>query len=48
MLLRGKKGLIAGIANEHSIAYGCRNPTIFIAPRKALAWTPETRFWRRP
>lgn len=23
MSLRGKKGLIVGIANEHSIAFGC-------------------------
>ena len=23
MSLKGKKGLIVGIANEHSIAYGC-------------------------
>ena len=22
-MLKGKKGLVVGIANEHSIAYGC-------------------------
>lgn len=31
-LLAGKKGLIVGIANEHSIAWGCAAPSVRLAP----------------
>lgn len=47
--LKGKKGLVTGIANEHSIAYGCAEQ--FHAAHAKLATTflnPKTESFMRP
>lgn len=48
-LLRGRKGLITGIANEHSIAYGCARMLRGCGADLAVTWINErTRTYVEP
>lgn len=40
MTLRGKKGLVTGIANEHSIAYGCAKAFHQLGAELILSYAP--------
>ena len=40
-VLAGRKGLIVGIANEHSIAYGCARTFRDLGAELAVTWLNE-------
>jgi enoyl-[acyl-carrier protein] reductase I len=40
-LLSGRKGLVVGIANEHSIAYGCARVLRAVGAELAVTWLNE-------
>jgi enoyl-[acyl-carrier protein] reductase I len=46
--LEGKKGLIVGIANEHSLAYGCARIFRGLGADLAMTYCEESEKWVRP
>ncbi len=48
MSLNGKKGLIVGIANEHSIAYGCARVLRDAGAELAVTYVNESGALREP
>jgi len=51
--LKGKKALVAGIANEHSIAYGCAKAfreleATWPSPISTRSRNPTSSRWRKP
>jgi enoyl-[acyl-carrier protein] reductase I len=46
--LEGKKGLLIGIANEHSIAYGCAKVFRGLGADLAMTYREKSEKWVRP
>lgn len=46
--LEGKKGLIVGVANEHSIAYGCAKKFRMLGADLAITYQEKSEKWVRP